>query len=355
MNELMRRMLFLPEQGSAYAQQVDRLHYFVITMTMVGFAGVAATVLWFVIRYRRRAEGEPTPTVEPRPIHEVLFVGGPLALFLLWFAIGYPLFVRLQTPPRDAMDVYVMGKKWMWKFAYPGGPNDMDDLHVPAGRPVRLLITSRDVIHSFYLPAFRLKQDALPGRYTETWFQADKPGRYEIFCAEYCGLGHSAMLGTLVVMEPEKFDAWMTEARRSPVVAAAQDTPDAAASPIATLAQQGRTLAVEYGCVKCHSVDGTRHIGPSWLDLYLRKEPLEGGGTVVADEGYLTESMMDPRAKVVKGFDPVMPTFQGRIPGPEVAAIVEFIKTLRTDAVHPAPTPGRAYEPVPGFDPTRSR
>jgi cytochrome c oxidase subunit II len=355
MNELMRRLLFLPEQASAYAQQVDRLHYFVITMTMLGFAGVAAVALWFVIRYRRRAEGESTPTIEPRPLHEVLFVGGPLALFLLWFAIGYPLFVRLQTPPRDAIDVYVMGKKWMWKFAYAGGPNGVDNLYVPAGRPVRLLITSRDVIHSFYLPAFRLKQDAIPGRYTQTWFQADRPGRYEIFCAEFCGLGHSAMLGELVVMEPEKYDAWITEARRSPAVAASQDTPQDGASPITTLAEQGRKLAAEYGCFKCHSVDGTRHIGPSWLDLYLRKEMLEGGGTAVADEGYITESMMDPRAKVVKGFQPVMPTFQGRIPGPEVAAIVEFIKTLRTDAVRPEPTKARAYEPVPGFDPTQSR
>jgi cytochrome c oxidase subunit II len=355
MNELMRQLLFLPEQGSAYAQQVDRLHYFVITMTMLGFTGVAAAVLWFVIRYRRRAEGESTPTVEPRALHEVLFVGGPLALFLLWFAIGYPLFVRLQTPPREAMDVYVMGKKWMWKFAYAGGPSGADTLYVPVGRPVRLLITSRDVIHSFYLPAFRLKQDAVPGRYTQTWFQADRPGRYEIFCAEYCGLGHSAMLGELVVMEAAKFDAWLSEARRSPVVAAAQDSAQEAASPVTTLSEQGRRLAAEYGCFKCHTVDGTRHIGPSWLDLYLRKEPLEGGGTVVADEGYLTESMMDPRAKVVKGFQPVMPTFQGRIPGPEVAAIVEFIKTLRTDAVRPEPTKARAYEPVPGFDPTQSR
>jgi cytochrome c oxidase subunit 2 len=354
MNELMRRLLFLPEQGSAYAQQVDSLHFFVMTMTMLGFAGVAAAVLWFSIRYRRRKEGEATPRVEPRAIHEVLFVGGPLALFLLWFAIGYPLFVRLQTPPKDAMDVYVMGKKWMWKFAYAGGPNGAEKLYVPAGRPVRLLITSRDVIHSFYLPAFRLKQDAVPGRYTQTWFTADTPGRYEIFCAEYCGIGHSAMLGELVVMEPARFDEWLAESRRSPGVAAAQDSVQDGASPVTTLVDQGRKLASEYGCFKCHTVDGTRHIGPSWLDLYQRREPLEDGSTAVADEGYLTESMMDPRAKVVKGFQAVMPTFQGRIPGPEIASIVEFIKSLRTDAVRPEPTKGRAYEPVPGFDPTRN-
>lgn len=354
MNELMRKLLFLPEQGSAYAQQVDRLHYFVITMTMLGFAGVAAALVWFVIRYRRRQEGESTPHVEPRTFHEVVFVAGPLALFLLWFAIGYPLFVRLQTPPKEAMDVYVMGKKWMWKFSYPGGPNGADVLHVPAGRPVRLLITSRDVIHSFYLPAFRLKADAVPGRYTQTWLQADKPGRYEIFCAEFCGVGHSAMLGELVVMAPEKFDEWLGEARRSQAVAAAQDSVQQDPNPVTTLTEQGRKLAAEYGCFKCHSVDGTRHIGPSWLDLYRRRQALEDGSAIVADEGYLTESMMDPRAKVVRGFQPVMPTYQGRIPGPEIAAIVEFIKSLRTDAVRPEPTKGRAYEPVPGFDPTRN-
>lgn len=353
MNDLMRRLLFLPEQASAYARQVDSLHYFVITMTMLGFVGVAMAVLVFAIRYRRRKEGESTPRVEPHAIHEVLFVGAPLALFLLWFAIGYPLFVRLQTPPREALDVYVMGKKWMWKFSYAGGPNGVDTLYVPAGRPIRLLITSRDVIHSFYMPAFRLKQDAVPGRYTQTWFQADRPGRHEIFCAEYCGVGHSAMLGHVVVMPPEQFDEWLAESRRSPVaeVGAAQDSVQQDASPGITLVEQGRKLASVYGCFACHTVDGTPHIGPSWLDLYLRRDPLEDGTSVVADEAYLTESMMDPRAKIVKGFQPVMPTFQGRIPAPEVAAIVEFIKSLRTSTVHPEPTKGPNYELIPGRGP----
>lgn len=350
MNELMRRLLFLPEQASAYARQVDALHYFVVTVTMMGFVGVALAVLYFAIRYRRRRQGEATPHVEPRPIHEVLFVGGPLALFLLWFAIGYPLFVRLQTPPREAMDVYVMAKKWMWKFSYPGGPSGVDTLYLPAGRPVRLLLTSRDVIHSFYLPAFRIKQDAVPGRYAQTWLQADRPGRYEIFCAEYCGVGHSAMLGRVVVMAPAAFDEWLSESRRTPVaeVAAVQDFVQEDSSPVTTLVDQGRKLSSTYGCFECHTVDGTPHIGPTWLDLYLRRDPLEDGTTVVADEAYLTESMMDPRAKVVKGFKDVMPTFQGRIPGPEIAAIVEFIKSLRTSAVHPEPPKGPAYAPVPG-------
>ena len=178
MNELLRRILFLPEQASDYARQVDALHYFVILTTMIGATGVFATALYFFVKYRRRSDTDVTPHVAPKLVHELLFIGGPLALFLVWFAIGFPQYVSLSLPPKDAMDVYVQGKKWMWKFAYPGGPNAIDTLRVPAGRPVRLLITSRDVIHSFFVPAFRIKMDALPGRYTQTWFEATKPGRY---------------------------------------------------------------------------------------------------------------------------------------------------------------------------------
>jgi cytochrome c oxidase subunit 2 len=354
MNELMRKLLFLPPEGSAYAAQVDRLHFFVITVTMIGAAGVALAAVVFFVKYRRKSESQTTPHVEPKAIHEVLFVGVPLAFFLLWFAIGFPLFVNLQTPPKDAMDVYVQGKKWMWKFAYPGGPNGVDVLRVPAGRPIRLLITSRDVIHSFFVPDFRLKQDAVPGRYSQTWFTATAPGRHQVLCAEYCGIGHSAMLAEIIAMPPAEYDAWIAEARRSTVVAS-QDSPDERMDPRTSLQDQGRRLAGEYGCFKCHTVDGTRHIGPTWLDLYRRGEKLDDGKTVVADESYLTESMMDPAAKIVAGYKNVMPTFQGRIPGPEIAAIVEFIKSLRTDAVRPEPSKGPVYVPVPGFDPTTSR
>ncbi len=348
MNEFLRQLLFLPEQGTAYARSVDQLHYFIVITTMVGAAAVFTTLVAFVIVYRRRHAAQTTPHVEPKPIHEVLFVGVPLVLFLTWFAIGFPQYVELQTPPRDAMDVYVQAKKWMWKFAYPGGPNSTDVLRVPAGRPVRLLLTSRDVIHSFYVPAFRLKQDVVPGRYTQTWFQATEPGRHQLFCAEFCGTGHSAMLGEIVVMPAAEFDAWLAEQRRG--VVAAQDSAPVPSENIdirTSLVDQGRRLAAEYGCFKCHTVDGTQHIGPSWLDLYERKERLEGGKTVVADEPYLTRSMMDPRADVVAGFQPVMPTFQGRIPAPEVAAIVEFIKSLRTDVVRAPPSQGPVYVPVP--------
>jgi cytochrome c oxidase subunit 2 len=353
MMDFLRRILFLPEAGSTWAAEVDQLHAFVITMTMIGATGVAIVALAFFVKYRRRRDDDLTPYVTPTAIQEVIFIGLPLGLFLLWFAIGFTQFVKLKTPPREAMDVYVQGKKWMWKFAYPGGPNGADVLRVPAGRPVRLLMTSQDVIHSFYVPAMRFKMDVLPGRYTEAWFEATKPGRHPIFCAEFCGLGHSAMLGELEVLAPEEFDAWIAEARRSSV-ALAVDMGSSAFDIQGSLVDQGQRLAAEYGCLKCHSVDGSRHIGPTWLDLYLKSEKLKDGAVVVADEGYLTESMMDPRARIVAGYEPVMPTYQGRIPAPEIAAIVEFIKSLRTDLVRPEPSKGPVYAPVPGFDPARN-
>jgi cytochrome c oxidase subunit II len=345
MNEALRKLLFLPEQASEYARDVDALHYFVIMTTMIAAAGVFATALFFFVRYRRRSDTDVTPLVKPRLIHEVLFIGVPTSFFLLWAAIGYPQFVRLSLPPEGAMDVYVQGKKWMWKFAYPGGPSAIDLLRVPEGRPVRLLITSRDVIHSFYVPQLRIKQDALPGRYTQTWFTADKAGRYEIFCTEYCGLGHSAMLGELVVMPQAEFDAWVTSQRRG--LAQAQDAGSMGTErvlPASNLVEEGRRAAAEQGCLKCHTVDGSRHIGPTWVDLYGREEKLKTGRTIVADEGYLTKSMMDPAADLVDGYQNVMPTYQGKLPPPEAAAIVEYIKSLRTPAIRAAPSQGPVYE-----------
>src|SRR6266545_537163 len=316
MNELMRRMLFLPPQASQYARDIDALHYFIIITTILGAAGVFLTAIYFFVRYRRRSDTDVTPFVTPRLLHEALFIGVPLTLFLVWFGIGYPQYLRLSTPPADAMDVFVQGKKWMWKFAYPGGPNAIDSLRVPANRPVRLLITSRDVIHSFFVPALRIKMDALPGRYTQTWFAADRPGRYEIFCAEYCGLGHSSMLGELVVMPAADFDAWIQQQRSG--LAGAQDAapmPGERIRPSSSLVEEGRRVAT--------------------------------GKQVVVDEAYLTRSMMDPGAEIVAGYQNVMPTYQGKLTPPEVAAVVEFIKSLRTPAVRTGPSEGPAYESVP--------
>ena len=214
MNELMRNLLFLPVQASTMAIRIDYLHYFVITTTMVVSTLIGVAALGFYVKYRWKgrigAKGEPVYTTF---VGEALIIGVPAFFFLLWFAIGYRDFVRLQTPPPNAQDVYVMGKQWMWKFAYPEGPNGTNVLRVPAHRPIRLLMTSRDVIHSFFVPAFRVKMDVLPGRYTETWFEATKPGRYPVYCTEMCGTGHSTMRAEVIVMEPHEFDLWFAEER----------------------------------------------------------------------------------------------------------------------------------------------
>ena len=267
----------------------------------------------------------------------------PLSLFLLWFRIGFGQFVALTTPPKDAMDVYVTGKQWMWKFAYPDGPNGLDVLRVPATRPVRLLLTSRDVIHGFFVPAFRLKQDALPGRYTQTWFTATAPGIYPVYCSQYCGTSHSRMRAAIEVMDPDAFDRWRERERRGRVLDrdTALGAPDSR-PPESDLIAKGRDLAASTGCLKCHSIDGTPHIGPTWRDLYLRTERLADGTEVLADEAYLTESMMDPRAKQVAGFALVMPPYAGKLEAPETAALVEYIKSLRT-SVAPPPTEGPVY------------
>ncbi len=349
MSDLLRRLLFLPPAASQHARDVDSLHFFVVITTMLAGLAIFGTALAFMIRYRRRGEDDRTPEIQPRHWHEALFIGVPLAFFLVWFAIGYPQFVESTRAPPGAMDVFVMGKQWMWKFAYPGGPSSLDELRVPAGRPVRLLITSRDVIHSFFVPDLRLKQDALPGRYTETWFQADAPGRHQIFCAEYCGLSHSGMLAELVVMKPEEFDAWIALQRRG--LARAQDAAAVPGDLLAagsSLVEQGRNVAAVQGCLKCHSIDGSRHIGPTWRDLYRRRERLSTGAVVTADEAYLTRSMMDPAAEIVDGYQNVMPTYQGKLTPPEVAAVVEFIKSLKTPAVRAGPSEGPVYESTPG-------
>jgi cytochrome c oxidase subunit II len=349
MNETLRRFLFLPDQASTFAYTVDQLHYFVILTTFVMSTGVGLTTIFFFIRYRRRSEAQTTPHIEPGRLVEGAFIVIPLSFFLLWWVIGYRTAIELATPPADAMDVYVLGKKWMWQFAYPGGPNSINVLRVPSGRPMRLLMTSRDVIHSFYVPEFRVKQDVLPGRYSQIWFQATEPGRYQILCAEYCGAGHSIMRGEVIVLKPEDYEDWLSSQRRG--LARKQDGSPTAldySPPLGNLVDQGRRLAQEQGCVKCHSVDGSQHIGPTWLDLYGRRERLSDGSTITVSEAYITESMMDPFAKIVDGFKPVMPSFANKLAGPEVAAIVEYIKSLQSDAVRTGPSEGPAYAPIRG-------
>jgi cytochrome c oxidase subunit 2 len=322
MNDLLRRLLNLPPEASTFASDVDLLHFFVITTTMLGATFVFLLALYFVVRYRRRTPGETTlREVTSRP-QEAFLVGAILSLFLVFWLVGTLQYDRMMTPPPGAMTVYVTAKQWMWKFSYPDGRASMDVLTVPEGRPVRLVMTSRDVIHSFYVPAFRVKHDVVPGRYYAAWFQASTPGEYPIECAEYCGVSHSKMLGAVQVLSPSDYSLWL----------------DGHPVDASDLARAGREVAARRGCLDCHTLDGQRHIGPTWAGLYQSHVPLEDGRAVVADVGYLTRAMMDPQADVVAGFKGVMPTYRGVLEEPEVAALVELIRSLQNTPDAPSMT-----------------
>ncbi len=349
MNELLRKLLFLPEQASTLAERVDDLHFAVITITMAVSFLIGTTALVFFVLFRRRKEHEYTPHVDPSLGLEAAFVGVPLIVFLSFFFVGFRDFTWSQTPPANSLDVYVQAKQWMWKFSYPEGPNGVNTLHVPAHRPVRLLITSRDVIHSFYVPEFRVKQDAVPGRYSETWFEATKPGRYNVYCAEYCGLDHSMMRAEVIVHSPEEYDEWLARERTGRALQADSEPlkGDLPRFP-GNMAAMGQRIAADKGCFKCHSVDGSQHIGPTFLGLFGRHEKLLGGEEITVDETYITESMMDPNLKLVQGYQPVMPSFLGQLDAPESAAIVEYIKSLRTERVQNPASQGPVYAPSSG-------
>ncbi|HSN97018.1 MAG TPA: cytochrome c oxidase subunit II [Candidatus Nanopelagicales bacterium] len=350
MNDLLRRILFLPPQRSTVAADIDSLHYLVIIVTMLGATVVALFAAYFMVRYRRRAThlGRPNPGASASPPLKI--EAGVLvllaALFLGFWLIGYRQFLRVSVPPEDSLDVYVMGKQWMWKFAYPHGAASVATLYVPANRPVRLLMTSRDVIHSFYVPDFRIKQDVVPGRYTTTWFEATQPGVYEILCTEYCGTEHSLMRGQVVALAPVDYERWVRSGREVEPKEPPPELPgrlDLAGAMLPfdidvgerTMVRRGVRAAAQLGCLRCHTLDGTQHIGPTWAGLYGTVIPLQEGGQVLVDDAYLTASMMDPMAAIHLGFPPVMPSYLGRMTPPEVAAIVELIRALRD--VEPAP------------------
>ena len=344
MNGVLRRLLFLPPQSSTFAPMADHLHYSIfLAGILVGGVSFGFGLYWMV-RYRYRGSSITENITSPLWL-ESIFVGVPLSVFLIWFVIGFHDYLWATTPPKDAMDIYVTAKQWMWKFSYPGGPSAINELRVPLGRPVRLLITSRDVIHSFFVPDFRLKQDAVPDRYSQTWFEATQAGPHQILCAEYCGLQHSDMRGEVSAMDGAAFDQWLAKQREG--LAMHQDSGRPGSGAPENLAEEGKEVAREQGCFKCHTIDGSPHIGPTWLDLYGRTETLDDGSTVVADEAYLTQSMMDPLAKVVKGFKPVMPAFQGKLSPADTAALLEYIKSLRSGRLDETPSREPVYEPRP--------
>ncbi|MGE0789427.1 MAG: cytochrome c oxidase subunit II [Sandaracinaceae bacterium] len=332
--ELMREILFLPPGASSVADELDALHFTVIAATMLGSAVTFAVALRFIVRYRRRHAHEPTPrVVAPRPL-EAAVVTGLLALFVGLWGVGYRQYASLRLPPDDALTCHVIVKQWMWTFVGPEGRRSQGILVVPADRDVELRLTSRDVIHSLFVPAFRIKQDALPERITTSWFRAERPGVYPILCAEYCGAGHSRMRASVVVLDAERYARWLDDTELG-ALADLEGVPEFQIGEEADSTAHGREVAARYGCLACHTLDGQPHVGPSWRGLYGSTVELEGGGTILADDDYLTESMMEPEARRVAGYATVMPTYRGTLGAPDTAALVELIRSLADEG--PAP------------------
>ena len=315
MLELFRSLFRLPPGASSFADGVDWLHLFVIATTLLGVFVIALTGLVLVIRYRARAGDDSTPAIAASGKREAVLVFGTFALFLFWWVLGYRQYLAMRRRPARATAVYVTAKQWMWKFNHSDGRLENDVLTVPVGYPVELIMISRDVIHSFYVPAMRVKQDVLPGRYVTLWFEPVRPGIYPIDCAEYCGVSHSSMLGEVHVLSDADYRSWLKDGAR--------------AQPLAAF---GREAALKHACLSCHTVDGQRHIGPTWSRLYGADVTLANGEHVVADAAYLTESMMDPAARVVSGYPPIMPTYLGSLDATETAAIVEYIRSLQEES-----------------------
>ncbi len=299
-----------PEQASTIAPQVDHLLYFLLAVTTFFTLLIFCAIFYFAVRYRRRSEQELPPLVHGSLTLELTWTIIPAALVMIMFVWGAWLFIKMRRPPTDALNIYVVGKQWMWKLQHMEGQREINELHIPVGKPVKLIMTSEDVIHSFFIPAFRTKQDVLPGRYTEEWFQPDKPGSYHLFCAEYCGTKHSGMIGWIHVMEPADYQAWLSGGRA-----------------MGSLAENGEKLFQQLACSNCHHLNDQGRC-PNLVGLYGQPVKLTDGRTVKADEAYIRESILNPAAKVVYGFQPIMPTFQGLVTEEQVLQLIEYIKSL---------------------------
>jgi len=301
-----------PDAASTVASRVDALFLFMTALTIFFTVAIAGAILYLGIRYRRGANVNRAQYSPPLWL-ELSWLLTPVPVVIFVFIWSSQLFLEMQRPPKDAMEIRVVAKQWMWKLQHPSGRREIDELHVPTGRAVRMTMISEDVIHSFYVPAFRIKQDVLPGRYTTTWFEADTPGTYHLFCAEYCGTNHSRMKGRVVVQTPSEYEEWLGGGRRdqSPVVA-------------------GAALYEQFRCGSCHAQTVTPLRAPPLEGIYGRSVKLANGATVTADDSYLRESITRPAAKVVAGFQPIMPVFEGQISEEGLSDLLAYLKSLGT-------------------------
>jgi len=317
----MRDIALFPEQASTTAYAVDALLFFLLIVCGAVGLLVAFLLFYFSIRYRRRPGDISTPpqTVPWRAL-EWFWSVAPLGVFVVMFVWGALVYVRAFSAPADATTIYCVGKQWMWKFQHPEGQREINTLHIPAGRPIKLLMTSEDVIHSFFVPAFRVHMDVLPDRYTSVWFEGTRPGTYHLFCSQFCGTGHADMIGTIVVQESADFQEWLKSRAEG------------------SLALQGRKVFLKHRCLSCHSADAVAR-APVLEGLYKKPVHLQGGQIVLADEQYLRESILHAGAKIVAGYENIMPTFSGQITEDEVIALIAYIESLSQGA-----TPSRVED-----------
>jgi cytochrome c oxidase subunit II len=300
----------LPEQASTLAPQVDNLYFFLIAVTAFFALLVVILVVIFAIKYRDdtgQKVGAPITGSVPLEIGWSLI---PFIISMAIFVYATVVYFNIVRPPAETLEVYSTGKRWMWRFQHIDGQSEINTLHVPKGRPVKITFTSEDVLHSLYMPAFRVKADAIPGRYSAIWFTATKAGEYHLFCAEYCGTQHSGMIGTVTVMEPAEYQAWLSSGGGQ------------------TMTARGEQLYQQLACVSCHLPDGSGR-GPSLNGLFGSQVQLAGGEAVIADDTYLRESILTPHSKLVNGYQPVMPTYQGQVNEEGVMSLIEYIKSLR--------------------------
>jgi cytochrome c oxidase subunit 2 len=339
-----------PEAASALAVDVDHLYIYLTVVSVVMSVLIFGTIFVFAIKYRRKSDSEI-----PEPIHgslrlEITWSVIPFLVMLTFFWWGAKIYFYNAVPPPNAMDVYVVGKQWMWKLQYPQGQREINELHVPVGQAVKLTLASEDVIHSFFIPALRIKHDVVPGHYDTMWFIANKVGRYHLFCAEYCGTEHSGMVGWVTVMSPADYQNWLAGGGSS-----------------GTMAQQGERLFEQLGCAACHLSERAGR-GPNLQGLYGSRVQLTGGQTVQADDAYLREAILNPNAKVVTGYKAnVMPSYQGQLSEEQILQLVVYMKSLasanapgagaptalnraipQTVAVQTVSVVGRAAQPIGG-------
>lgn len=307
--------LFLPPAHSTLASEVDPLWGFLFWSSAIMFIIVVALITIFVVKYRRRGKDELTTSVSHNTTLEVLWTVIPTILVMIIFVWGFKSYIKFYVAPKDAMEIKVTGQKWFWSFDYPQGANTVNELTVPVGKPIKLLLSARDVLHSFYVPNFRIKMDVLPNRYTVAWFEATEVGEYQIFCTEYCGKGHSEMLAKVKVLGEREFATWLESS--------------AGMGEGMSLEEFGAQLYKSRACVTCHTLDGTKLVGPSFKGVFGREEAMSDGKRFTVDENYIRESILDPRAHIVNGYDPVMPTYQGILKDRQIDALIAFIKTLK--------------------------